>query len=82
MNNQRRKQIKKLQDSLKDIQNNLEQIRDDEESYRNNMVESIFNGEKGAVASENVGDLDYCIDGIDDIINTMNKAIMRKHMGE
>lgn len=80
MNNPRRKQIKEIQDKLNSIYNDLEQIKDDEESYRENMVESIFNGEKGMVACQNVDDMDYCLDGIKDIIDTLKKVIDRKHM--
>lgn len=80
MNNQRRKQIKLIQIQLQSVQSSLEEVRDEEESYRTNMVESIFNGEKGMIACQNVDDIDYCINSIDDVLNTLQNVIDRKHM--
>lgn len=80
MNRARRGQIKKVQSSLETAKCNLALVYDEEDTYLSNMVESIFNSEKGAVAQENISDLQYCMEGIMDIIDTLQEVIDRRHM--
>lgn len=79
MNVQRRKQIKDVQNDLSSIREKLESIRDDEDTYLSNMPESLFSGSKQSmIAQANVGDLDYCLGSIDDIIENLKSVISRK----
>jgi hypothetical protein len=79
VNRERRKQIKDIQKSLSELKNKLEEVRDDEDSYLSNMPENLFSSSKQSIiAQANVGDLDYCIGGIDDIIENLTSTINRK----
>ena len=79
MNRERRKQIKDIQKCLSELKDKLEEVRDDEDSYLSNMPENLFSSSKQSmIAQANVGDLDYCIGGIDDIIENLTSTINRK----
>lgn len=81
MNNQRRRQIKQVQNLLSEIRKNLHSILCDEDDYLCNMPESLFAGsEKSMVAQENIGDLQFSVDTIDELIDTLKKVINRKHI--
>lgn len=75
MNNQRRKQIKEVQGQLSNIRENLHNILCDEDDYLCNMPDSLFGGsEKSMVAQENVGDLQFSVDAIDELIDILKKC--------
>lgn len=81
MNNQRRKQIKQVQNQLTEIRENLHSILCDEDDYLCNMPESLFSGsKKSMVAQENVGDLQFSVDTVDELIDTLKKVIERKNV--
>ena len=81
MNNQRRKQIKKVQSQLLDIREELYNILCDEDDYLCNMPESLFSSsEKSMVAQQNIGDLQFSVDTIDEVMDTLKAAIERKHV--
>ena len=81
MNNQRRKQIKEVQGQLSNIRENLHNILCDEDDYLCNMPDSLFSGsEKSMVAQENVGDLQFSVDAIDELIDILKNVIERKHI--
>ena len=45
------------------------------------VPESLFAGsEKSMVAQENIGDLQFSVDTIDELIDTLRKVINRKHI--
>lgn len=79
MNNQRRKQIKEVQSQLSDIRENLHNILCDEDDYLCNMPDSLFSSsKKSMIAQENVGDLQFSVDAIDELIDTLKNVIERK----
>lgn len=81
MNDQRRKQIKEVQNQLSEIRDNLHSILCDEDKYLCNMPEGLFSSSKKAmVAQENVGDLQFSVDAVDELIDILKGVIERKHI--
>ncbi|SCY30626.1 hypothetical protein [Ruminococcus sp. YE282] len=81
MNNQRRKQIKEVQNQLSEIRDNLNSILCDEDEYLCNMPEGLFSSsKKSMVAQENVGDLQFSVDAVDELIDTLKGVVERKHI--
>ena len=81
MNNKRRKQIKEVQNQLSEIREELHSILCDEDEYLCNMPEGLFSSsEKSMVAQENVGDLQFSVDVVDELIDTLKGVIERKHI--
>lgn len=78
MNNSRRKElanlidrIEAMQGAIDDIKGDLEAVRDDEQEYRDNMPESLGDGDKGQRADEVVSTLDDALGDLGDIESTM-----------
>lgn len=79
MNNNRRKQIKEINEKLNSIYEELESIRDDEENYLSNMPEGLFTSSIASeIAQSNIGDFDYCLGSIKDITENLQSVIDRK----
>lgn len=75
MNNERRKEIKKLIDRCIELKNDVELIRDEEQEYFDNMPESIQGGDKGERAQTAVDALEAAIGMAEDIENYLQEAL-------
>ena len=81
MNNDRRKQIDKICDQMKEldelrlklkelaenIKEDVESVRDDEQEYYDNMPEPLQGGDKGQAAEAAISILDDVINALDDM---------------
>lgn len=75
MNNTRRKQIEDIKARIaalladaENIKTDLETIRDEEQEYRDNMPESLAEGEKAERADAAITELEQVIDDLDSLI--------------
>ena len=75
MNAARRKTIEKARDLLKEAAALLEEARAGEEEYRDNMPDSIRDGEKGDRAEEVENNLAEAIDAIENVEGELEEAI-------
>lgn len=73
MNNARRKQLELVQvkisfliEKVEEIRGELESIRDDEQEYRDNMPDSLADGDKGQRADEAIAALEELISEFED----------------
>lgn len=79
MNNKRRKQIKEVQTQLATIRESLHNILCDEDDYLSNMPESLFtSSKKSMIAQANVGDLQFSVDTVDELLDTLKNVVERK----
>lgn len=74
MNTKRRRLISKAVEELIGIKQSLEDVRDEEQSFFDNMPESIQNGNRGQDAEACVSDLEETLDFIDQAIDSANRA--------
>jgi len=77
MNNQRRKQIESIKGRIsallseaENIKTDVEAIRDDEQEYRDNMPESLADGEKGEKADTAIAALEQVIEDLESLIES------------
>ncbi|MFA7254420.1 MAG: hypothetical protein WC107_07795 [Patescibacteria group bacterium] len=77
MNNQRRKQIESIKSRIsallseaENIKTDVEAIRDDEQEYRDNMPESLADGEKGEKADTAIAALEQVIEDLESLIES------------
>lgn len=70
MNNQRRKDLDRAIDLLREAQAIVDQARDEEQEYVDNMPDNMRYGEKGETAQGNVECLQDAYDAIDEIVDT------------
>lgn len=75
MNKQRRKQLEDIQNNLQNIMSELEILKDEEQEYFDNMPDSLQYGEKGDKAQEAVDAIEGAINGIDEVLESINNAI-------
>lgn len=75
MNNNRRKQITALSEQLSTIKDELENLMSEEQDYYDNMPEGIQAGEKGDKSEEALGEMQSAIDGIDDVISSLENSV-------
>lgn len=74
MNNTRRNAIKKLIADAEYIKDRLDSILEDEQDALDNMPESLQDTERYERMEEAVSNLEYALDGIDDVINYLDTA--------
>lgn len=74
MNKQRRKQIESIKGRIsallseaENIKTDVEAIRDDEQEYRDNMPESLADGEKGEKADAAIAALEQVIEDLENL---------------
>ncbi len=75
MNNQRRKQIKKLQSQLENIKGDIEAIRDEEHEYYDNIPENLQGGDKHQTSGGVLDFLDSSILSMDEAIDSLGTAL-------
>lgn len=74
MNIKRRGIISKVAEELIGIKQSIEDVRDEEQSFFDNMPESIQQGDRGQQAEDCVSCLEEVIDFIDQAIDSANRA--------
>lgn len=81
MNSNRRKSLRALSDKLAelrgaidDAKSELESLRDEETDYRDNMPDSLREGDKGQAADTACDALDSAVDSLDTIISELESA--------
>lgn len=75
MNNQRRKEITKLQVAVAELHETATALYDEEEEYYENMPESIQAGEKGEASERAKEALEEAVTGLDDIGGALDTAM-------
>lgn len=82
MNNQRRKEVKKLSKRVDDLLSLAEILRDDIESVKmdedeayDNLPESFKYGDQGEEMEQNVEHLDDAFSSLDDVCYSLNEAV-------
>lgn len=71
MNKERKKRIADIMLAVSNAKENLELVLQEEEEYRDNMPESIFNGSKGDAVEENVSALEDAREHLDSVIEEL-----------
>lgn len=74
MNKKRRKRIDTLANQLENIPIEIDDIISEEETYYENMPESIQDGEKGETAQAAIECLNTARDSLTDAIEQLNEA--------
>lgn len=74
MNNDRRKAIQDLVNTLNDAKAQMEDIQSEEQDYLDNMMESLRNSDKGEAAEAAVGSLEDAADNIGATIENLEEA--------
>lgn len=75
MNNDRRKALQEIIDTLQDAKMNLESLKDEEQDYYDNMPESLQGGEKGDRAEQAVSELEDAVNSIDEAMSSIQTTI-------
>lgn len=75
MNNQRRKEIKKIIEKMYDIKTEIESVLSDEEFSFDNMPEGLQNSERGMNSEEAIDLLNEAIDNIEGSIENLEDII-------
>lgn len=74
MNKIRRNELYKLIEQLQDIQSAIEQLRDEEQEYYDNMSAGIQESERGEIAGDNINNMDYALDSLNEAIENLEAA--------
>ena len=75
MNNNRRKRIQKVFDSIMDLRSQIEEIRDEEQEAFDNMPESFQEGEKGEMSQNAIDNLDSALSDMDSLEDSLQEAM-------
>jgi chaperonin cofactor prefoldin len=75
MNNQRRKEIKKIIDRLDIIKNEIEQICNDEEDYHDNIPENLQDSDRAMSSEEAIDNLNEVLENIENAIDNLESAM-------
>lgn len=74
MNNERRKKIKKVIESLQKNQQNIESIMDEENEFLDNAPENLAESERYEKSQNAIDYLTDAIDNIDEAIGSLEEA--------
>lgn len=74
MNKQRRKEIEAVKDRLIGLQSDIEMLRDEEQEYKENMPESLQQGEKGDKAQAAIDALEEAIESCETMSDLLGTA--------
>lgn len=74
MNNNRRKEIKKIIEQLKELQSRIEDVRDDEQDSLDNIPESLQESERYETSEAALENLDVSVDTIEELINILSES--------
>lgn len=75
MNDNRRKQIQKVIDTLEEMKAEVESIAADERQYYDDMPENLQGGEKGTKADQTAETLEGIESDLDEIINNLFESM-------
>lgn len=88
MNRQRRKDISDISaelksaiETLEEIKDRVEAVRDEEQEYRENMPDSIGDGEKGEQADAAISQLEEVLDAIETLVDVDPCAMLDEAAG-
>lgn len=70
MNKQRRKDLQRAEDLLREAQAIIQQARDEEQEYRDNLPENMQSGERADAIDGNISCLEDADQAIDEICDT------------
>lgn len=74
MNKQRRKEIDRIADELRNIHSLLEDLQNEEQEYLDNMPENMQQGDRGQQAEEAISALEDAVSSIDEAISRLEDA--------
>ena len=75
MNKVRRKNLANIIERLQELQAVLEELAQEEEEYRDNMPENLWESERFSVSEEASENMDYAISAFDEAIGYIESAI-------
>lgn len=75
MNNERRKQIAKVVETLQEAQSEITSIASDERDYYDNMPENMRDGDKGQRADEVASELENIDSSLQDLISQLEECV-------
>lgn len=75
MNNNRRKSIRELMESLEALKSDLETIKDEEQDAYDNLPEGIQCSERGEAMETALENLEEAYYGLDSVLETLEAAI-------
>ena len=76
MNNNRRKEIKKIIKQLEELQSRIEDVRDDEQDSLDNIPESLQESERYEISEAALENLDVSVDTIEELINILSESVV------
>lgn len=71
MNNIRRKEIRKVKETLENLLNDIDMLKLEEEEAYDNMPESLQESDRGGEMLENIEYLDEAYSAVDEAIETL-----------
>lgn len=71
MNNIRRKEIRKVKETLENLLNDIDMLKLEEEEAYDNMPESLQESDRGGEMLENIEYLDEAYNAVDEAIETL-----------
>ena len=74
MNKQRREALAKQIAPLEEVKSQLDDLLSEEQEYKDNMPESLQNGEKGEAADNAISEIESAISSIEEAISNIENA--------
>lgn len=74
MNNNRRKEIKKIIKQIKIIQSQIEDVRDDEQDYYDDIPENLQESKYHDISESAIENLDLAVETIEELINNLSES--------
>ena len=75
MNEERRERLEIILNRLEDIQSDVNEILNDEEHYRDNIPEDLWESEQYEQSDAVCDDLSDAVDGLDDAVSSIVSAL-------
>ena len=75
MNNNRRKTIQGIRDSIIDLQTELEEVQSEEQDAYDNLPESLQESEKGQVMYDALDNIESAISSLNEVMEYLDNSI-------
>lgn len=75
MNNQRRKELKNIQNQIELIKGMLEQVCNDEEEYHDNIPENLQDSDRAILSEEAIDTLNEIVENLEESITEIESII-------
>lgn len=75
MNRLRRKQVSDLQSKIEELRSELESIKEEEDEYRGNMPENLWNSTLYESSEECSDNMDYALDSLEEAMGYLENVL-------